>query len=422
MVRRKEVFAWAMYDFANSAFHTLIVTFIFSAYFTQVVVSDPDRGAILWSRAINISAFLTAVATPFLGAMADLSGRKKAFLAAMTLQSVIFTAALFTATPGTAVRTLIFFVIADFAAEAATVFYNAFLPEIATKQTIGRISGIGWGVGYAGGLLSLLVALAMIRGLIPNENGLAVRSTNILAAVWFLIFSIPLFLWVKESKPKSSQPWTTMTRAGFARVADTVRHLRSYREAAKLVVARMIYNDGLVTVFSFASIFAAAVFGMNTEQLIVLGLALNVVAGISAVAFGYLNDKIGGKKTIAITIIGLTIATLWGAYARSIASFWAAAMLLAAMMGPNQAASRSLMSVFVPESKHAEFFGFFAFSGKLASVLGPLTYGTVLSLTGSQRTAMASMIIFFVGGLVLLLLIREREGIEMAERMSQPEV
>jgi UMF1 family MFS transporter len=410
--RRREIFAWSLYDFANSAFTTLVVTFIFSAYFTQAIAADPDRGTVLWSRAVNISALIVALSTPLLGAIADDSGRKKAFLFWLTGLSVVFTALLFFVKPGMTTTALILFVIANIGFEACNVFYNAFLPEIATKETIGRISGYGQALGYAGGLVCLVIALGMIRGWLPSEDGLAVRATNLLVAGWFALFSIPFWFVIRERKPEGQHSILASARHSLGRLGETFRNLRNYSEAFKLLIARMIYNDGLVTVFSFAAIFAAAAFGMETDQIIVLGITLNVVAGIGAWALGFVNDWIGGKKTIMITLVVLIVATVLGATAPSVKAFWIASIILGFMVGPNQAASRSLLGVFIPEEKHAEFFGFFAFSGKLASVLGPLAYGLVLGATGSQRLAMGSIVVFFVAGLVLLFWVDEKKGME----------
>lgn len=412
--RRREIVSWGFYDFANSAFTTLVVTFIFSSYFTSVVASDPMRGAVLWSRAVNVSAILVAVLMPLLGAIADYSGRKKLFLAFCTVLCASFTSLLFFVKPGMETSALIFFIVANVGYEASYVFYNAFLPEISTSDTIGRVSGFGQGLGYVGGLLCLLVALGMIRGWVPTEAHFAVRATNLLVAVWFVVFAVPIFLFVEERRPEGSHSLLEATRAAFGRLAGTARQFRRFREAAKLLVARMIYNDGLVTVFSFAAIYAAAVFGMGTDQIIVMGLVLNIVSGIGSWAFGPVNDRIGGKKTITITLVALIVATVLGAAAKTVAVFWVAAIILGLMIGPNQAASRSLLGVFVPPEKHAEFFGFFAFSGRLASVLGPLAYGTVLQTTESHRWAMASIGVFFVVGLALLAMVDEKKGIELA--------
>jgi UMF1 family MFS transporter len=410
--RRREIWAWSLYDFANSAFTTLVVTFIFSAYFTQAIAADPDHGTVLWSRAVNISALIVAISTPLLGAIADFSGRKKAFLLWLTVLCVVFTALLFFVKPGMTTTAILLFIVANVGFEACNVFYNAFLPEIATKETIGRVSGYGQALGYAGGLICLVIALGMIRGWLPSEDGLAIRATNVLVALWFAVFSIPFWFVIRERTPEGEHTVMSATRESFGRLVMTFRNLRQYGEAFKLLIARMIYNDGLVTVFSFAAIFAAAAFGMSTDQIIVLGITLNVVAGIGAWALGFVNDWIGGKRTIVITLVVLIGATLLGATASSVKAFWIAAIILGFMVGPNQAASRSLLGLLIPEEKHAEFFGFFAFSGKLASVLGPLAYGLVLETTGSQRLAMGSIVVFFVAGLVLLFWVDEKKGME----------
>lgn len=413
-LRTRAVAAWCLYDFANSAFTTLIVTFIFSAYFAQKIASDPQHGTILWSRAVNVSAFVVAVATPFLGAIADFMGRKKLFLLVSTVLCSASTAMLFFVHQGEVVRALVFFVVANVGFEAGNVFYNAFLPEVSTRETIGRVSGTGWALGYGGGLLALLIALGMIRGWLPSTNALNIRATNLVSAGWMLLFAMPFFFLVHEERREHGLPLGALLAEGARRIVRTTMHLRRYREAAKLLLARLVYNDGLDTVFAFASIFAATTFGFKTEELIILGIALNVVSGLGAFVFGFVNDRIGGKRTIAISLVFLLVATAVGASAQTRTTFWIAAILLGIMIGPNQAASRSLLGLFIPEDKHAEFFGFFAFSGKLASLAGPLVYALVLGSTGSQRLAMASIGVFFLVGFVLLMLVDEKEGLAAA--------
>lgn len=417
-MRRREVFAWALYDVGNSAFTTLVVTFIYSAYFTQAIADDPDRGAILWSRAVNASAIAVALLSPLAGAIADYGGRKKLFLFASTLLCVVPTVALFSPGRGDVTSALILFVIANIGFEAGYVFYNAFLPEVSTRETIGRVSGLGQGLGYFGGLACLMIALAMVRGWLPKDGDFHVRATNLLVAGWFLVFAVPLFLFVKERVPEHRLAGRELITVGFRRLGTTIRNLGAHRDAARLIVARMIYNDGLVTVFSFASIFAAATFGLTTEQLIVFGIVINIVSGTSSLLLGPVTDRIGGKRTILITLVMLIVATVIGAIAPTIQWFWVSAILLGAMVGPNQAASRSLLGLHSPAEKHAEFFGFFAFSGKLASVLGPLLYGMVLQSTGSQRLAMASILLFFIVGIALLLPLRDPVGTVKADSAS----
>ncbi|HVT43776.1 MAG TPA: MFS transporter [Thermoanaerobaculia bacterium] len=414
----REAIAWSFYDFANSAFVTLVVTFIYSAYFARAIASDATHGTILWSRAVNLSALLAALSTPLLGAIADYSGRKKAFLLVSTVVCVVFTLLLFFPRAGQVHAAWILFVVANLGFEAGQVFYNAFLPQVSRTTTIGRISGFGQALGYVGGLLCLVLALGMIRGWVSPEDGLNVRATNILVAVWYALFSIPMFLLVRELPAERDKSLAHATREGFRRLHATMLQLREYREAAKLLLARLIYNDGLVTAFSFAAIFSAAVFGMTTDQIIVLGIVLNVASGAGAFAFGFVNDRIGGKKTITITLVALIVAVSIGAAAESIPLFVGCAIVLGIMVGPNQAASRSLLGLFVPARKRGEFFGFFAFSGKLASIAGPFLYAVMLDLTGSQRWAMGSAVLFFVIGLIVLQFVDEEKGIETGRRMQ----
>ncbi len=413
-VGRREIASWCFYDFANSAFTTLIVTFIFSRYFTQVIAEDDVSGTVMWSHAVNISAIIIALTMPVVGAIADFTRRKKLFLFLATLLTLIFTTLLFFMGPGMAFQAAVIFVIANVGFEAGSAFYNAFLPQISRPNNIGRISGYGWALGYVGGLLALGLALGMVKIWLPEEGFLNVRATNLLVVAWFGLFSIPTFLFLRERGTALQMEGGSYLREGFRRVAETFKHVRRYREAAKMLLARLIYNDGLVTIFSFGAIYAAAVFGMDTADAIMLGIVLNVAAAIGAFSLGFLTDRIGGKWTIVITLVVLIGAATLGATAPSRTAFWIAAVGIGLMVGPNQAASRSLLGVFVPEDKHGEFFGFFAFSGKLASIAGPFTYGAVVGATGSHRAAMASVIVFFVIGLGLLLLVDEEAGIAAA--------
>lgn len=417
--RRKEVLSWAFYDFGSSAFNTLMVTFIFNRFFVEVMAGDYTTGTVLWARAVNISAVVVALMTPVLGAIADYSARKKLFLVAFALQSIVFTVLLFFVGPGAALPAVILFVIANIGFEAANVFYYAFLPDVTSSPTLGRVSGFGFFVGYMGGLIALALGLGMVRGWLPEDNYLNVRGTILLVAAWYLIFALPMFWFVKEKSVRQTVTGSYV-RHGFQRLGETLRHARRYREAVKLLIARMIYNDGLTTIIAMASIYAGAVLGMSLEQVLLMGIALNVAAGLGALAFGYVDDRIGGKRTIAISLVLLIAAGIIGVTTRSVAGFWVAATLIGLMMGPNQSASRSLLSKLVPDHKQAEFFGLFSFSGKLSSLFGPLVYGMVVGRTGDHRLAMASIIVFFVVGLAVLTKVREAEGIELARAASAP--
>ena len=413
--QRREVLAWCLYDFGSSAFNTLIITFIFSLFFAQVIAPDYNTGTVWWTRAVNISALAVALVTPVLGAIADSSGRKKTFLVVFAVQAIVFTVLLFFAGTSNALLALGLFVVANIGFEAANVFYWAFLPDVSEDSNIGRISGLGFFLGYLGGLLALVLALQMIEKWLPKTDHINVRATLLLVAVWFLVFAIPMFLWVKQRAVVVKTVGNPI-RLGFSRLYETLRHAGHYKEAAKLLAARMIYNDGLATIIAVAAIYLGAVFNMEMREVLTMAIGLNVFAGIGAFAFGFIDDKIGGKKTILITLVLLIVGTIYGTRVNSVGGFWIAAAILGLMLGPNQAASRSLLSKLVPDEKQAEFFGLYSFSGKVSSLLGPLVYGSVVARTGDHRLAMTSIIAFFVVGGIILLFVREKEGMIAAGR------
>jgi UMF1 family MFS transporter len=414
------VWSWALYDWANSAFGTLVGTFIYSTYFTQAIAPDEVTGTSWWSRAVALSGILTALISPFLGSAADAAGARKRFLAITTCLCVGSTALLTFVPPGIANAAFIalgLYVVADIAFETGYVFYNAFLPTITTTARIGRVSGYGWGLGYAGGLVCMGIALVgFVQPEVPwfglsTEAGFNIRATNLLVALWFLAFSLPLFLFVPERR---LGPIRVDVRATARSLAATFRDIGRYRDVARFLLARLVFNDGLVTVFAFGGIYAAGTFGMSLTEVIAFGFALNIASGLGAIAFGFLDDKIGGKKTIMLTLVALSTATLLAVWAPTRGWFWAAGILIGIFVGPNQSASRSLLSRFVPESKQAEFFGFFALSGKVTSFMGPLLLGAVTVASGSQRAGVATVVLFFVVGGALLTTVDERRGMAAA--------
>ena len=415
---RRAVFSWCSYDWANSAFTTLVVTFIYSTYFSGAFAADPDRGMVLWSRGIWISAILVALLSPVLGAVADRSGRRRRYLIISTLVCCGFTVLLAFMEPGStgaAFRALTVFIVANVAFEVAMVFYNAFLPSIAPRDMIGRVSGWGWALGYVGGLVAMAIALyGFVRpdtpwfG-IPADGDFRYRATNLLVAGWFLLFSIPMFLFVRDVEPTGKVD----VPGAFRELGNTFRSLREYGEVGKFLVARLIYNDGLVTLISFAGIFAAGSFGMSLSEVTFLGMALNVAAGLGAFGFGFVDDRLGGKKTILISLVALCLAVVVGVSATTKVGLWTAGIIIGVFLGPTQAASRSLMGRFTPRHHQSEFFGFYAFSGKATAFLGPLVLGIVTGWFG-QRLGVATVIGFFILGGAILATVNEERGIAVA--------
>ncbi|HUU29277.1 MAG TPA: MFS transporter [archaeon] len=708
---RFQVLNFSLYDWGNSAFTTLVVTFIYSAYFTKAIAPDGNTGTVYWSRAITATALLVALSSPVLGNLADRRGSRRKFLALSTLVCVIMTAVLAFIRPGQVYTALAVFVVANLAFELGMVFYNSFLPDIATPENIGRISGFAWGMGYAGGLVCMGLALVGFvitpdpwlgttggvsrfngsawtgyntdNGLADNwvndiaidhegslwfatwgkgvskfdgtgwttytdsagladnnvyaiavdpegnkwfgtengvsrfdgvswitytkedgladngvravavdrdgslwfaawkkfgvegqgvsrfdgtgwttytdsseladnsvysiavdpegnlwfgttegaskfdgaawtayttkdgladnnvyaiaidsaggkwfatwggvsrfdgagwttytrKNGLAdnvvkaafadpdgnlwfgttggvskfdgmnwttyttsngladnvvkaiamgpddnlwlgssrgegfhIRATNLLTALWFLVFCLPFLVFVKEKKRLSPPAARGIIKSSFIQLARSFSHLLCYRQLLRFLLARLIYNDGLVTIFSFGGIYAGVTFGFEMRDILIFGIVLNLAAGSGAFLFGFFDDKVGAKATIMVSLIALSVAALVASATQSVLWFWAAAIVIGIFAGPNQSASRSLMGRFSPIDREAEFFGFFAFSGKFSSFLGPLTLGIVTGLTHSQRWGVSTVVLFFLIGGLILLPVNQAEG------------
>ena len=420
----RAVWSWALYDFANSAFTTLVVTFVYATFFTSFLADEVNAGTSLWGYGMTATAITVALLSPVLGAIADKGGYRKRLLFFTTVVCCAATAALWFPEKGEVGFALLLVIVANVAFEMGNVFYNAFLPDVAPPAKIGRISGYGWALGYVGGLLCMGLALVVLVqpemapfGL-DKAAGEHVRATNLLVAGWFALFSIPLFLFIKEEPPASRGRTVDLVMESVRSLKETWAEVRRYRPIIRLLVARLVYNDGLVTVFAFGGIYAAGTFGFTFEDILLFGIALNVAAGLGAFVFGFVDDKIGGKLTILISLVLLSLATLIAVLAPSDmpGALWAAGILIGLAAGPNQSASRSLLGRMVPDDKETEFYGFFAFSGKLTAFMGPLLLAVLTDAFGSQRIGIAVVLLFFLVGGLLLLRVDEKAGVALRQQ------
>jgi UMF1 family MFS transporter len=428
-VQKKEIFGWAMYDFANSAFATIILAVIFNQYFATVVAGGERginlfgfhlHGASFFTFTVSLSMAISAVLSPFLGAVADFSGSKKRFLMVFCYTAILFTGLLYLVHAGDYLIGALFFIISNIGFAGGNVYYNAFLPEISNDQNIGRISGLGWALGYMGGGLLLAINLIMLK--YPEAIGFSVgyftvHDCFLSVAFWWLIFSLPTFLFLKERAQKTF-PYHRegYFREGYQRLQHTFRRVKTFRELTKFLIAYLIYNDGIETVIIMASIFGADVLGMETGEIILFFLMIQGIAFFGSLIFGFLADTIGNKRTVMISLAIWSLIVIWAFQLGIIwdpkTEYWILGVLAALVMGGSQAASRSLQGVFTPGDNSAEFFGFFAVSGKFASVFGPLIYGILIAITGSVRSGILSVLLFFIAGMAILWTVNEKKGME----------
>ena len=407
---RRARLAWCLFDWANSPFPTVVITFVFSAYFARGIVGDPVQGTALWGGALATGGLVVALLGPFLGAAADAAGRRKPWLLGCSALTVSGAFLMWFAAPDPAFTywALGCVVLANIGFDLGMVFYNAMLPEVAGAGKLGRLSGWGWALGYAGGLACLLIVLFGFVEASPAPFGLdreaaeQVRIAAPFAGLWFALFGWPLFVFVREPETPPL-PFTASLAAGFAMLRDTLRHLREYAVVARFLAARLLYIDGLNTIFAFGGIYAAGVFGMSVGRVIVFGIVLNVSAGLGALAFSWVDDAIGAKRTLVMALVGLSASAFAALLAPAEPWFWAAAVVLGIFVGPTQAASRSMMARLAPPERRGEMFGLFALSGKVTAFAGPAMVAWTTAAAQSQRVGMATVLVLMLAGLAILL-------------------
>jgi UMF1 family MFS transporter len=410
-------FAWCLYDWANSAFPTIIVTFVFSTYFVKSVAEDEITGAVQWGYAMSLSGLAIAITAPIVGAISDKRGGKKSWLGVFSIICIAGAALTWFVRPEAefVIVALVLIAVSNAAFEICMVFYNSMLVDVAPPGRMGWMSGWAWGLGYFGGLTCLILAYVSfiapetpLLGLDKSDGALEhIRfTTGPVVAVWFSLFALPLFLFVPEGAA-SRISMAKAAREGLATLWSTIREVRRYRQIAIFLLARLFFIDGLNTMFAFGAIYAAAVFSLDAGEIFQFAIALNVSAGIGAVALGYLDDRLGSKATIFLALGGLLA---FGAPLLIIESklwFWLLAVPLGLFMGPTQAASRTMMARLAPAEMEAEMFGLFAFSGKVTAFLGPAAYAWFTDAFQTQRAGMATIFVFIVIGALLLTQVRE---------------
>jgi UMF1 family MFS transporter len=417
-VHKREVFGWAMYDFANSGYTTVVLTAVFNAYFIGVVAGNASWSTLAWTSALALSSAVVMLTMPSLGALADLRATKKRMLAMTTVGCVLTTAMLALAGPGDLWLAMAAIVLSNVFYSYGESLTAAFLPELARREALGRVSGWGWSFGYFGGMLTLGLSLgyvlwAQARGLPATQF---VPVTMLITAGVYGVSSLVTFALLKErAVPQAGALQDNGLRASLHRLAQTWRHAQDYRDFVWLLLCAVAYQAGIAVVIALAAVYAEQVLGFKQTQTMVLIFVVNIASAVGAFAFGYWQDRVGHRIALAVTLVGWIVMTLLAVAATSAALFWVAALVAGLCMGSSQSAGRAMAGAFAPEQRLAEFFGLWTFAVRLAAIIGPMTYGLVTLLSaGNHRIAILSTGIFFVIGLLVLGKVNVARGVAAA--------
>ncbi|HUV16769.1 MAG TPA: MFS transporter [Pelolinea sp.] len=442
--KRRAQWAWYLYDFGNSAYAAVVLLAVYAAYFKQGVVGTA-QGSALWGLSLTISMLVVAVFSPFLGALADYSGRKKTFLFVMTGIAVIFTALLFLVEKGDIFIGMLFFIIAEIGYRGGQVFYNSLLVDVADEKEIGKVSGNGWAVGSVGGIICLLIVLVLIQ--LNPGNDLVVRMSLLITAVYFAIFTLPALFWIKEKHQPQKKDGKSYFRVALDRLVRTVRSVKDFKEFLKFMVALLIYNDGIIAALDFAAIIGAVLFGVTSTELIIFVIIVQITNVIGAWLYGIWGEKWGFKKALIHSLVIMLISVVGMMFAPNKLFFFIVGSIAGFAMAGVQSLSRTMVSVFAPKGRAAEFYGFFSLAGRTSSIIGPgvmgvaatglsawvlnfLVRNNLVSATDpvalevsekiGHRFAIITLVFFLLVGLMPLLFVNEEEGRKQA-RQSEKE-
>jgi MFS transporter, UMF1 family len=412
-VRTREVFAWAMYDFANSGYTTVVLTAVFAAYFVGVVAGGTDWATFAWTFALSVSHLIVMFTMPGLGAWADRHGAKKRLLLISTVGCVLGTAALALVGPGAVVLAMVLIVVSNVFFAWGESLIAAFLPELARPQSLGQVSGWGWSFGYFGGMLALGLSLAYVLWAQGQGQKAAqfVPVTMLITAGLFAVAAVVTLSWLKErAQPKATVGGGGL-RASLRQLRLTFQDARRYTDFMWLLACAVAYQGGVTVAITLAAIYAEQVIGFVQQETMLLIFVLNIAAALGAFAFGYWQDRLGHKLALGITLVGWMATCIIAALTTTKGGFWYAAAIAGVCMGSSQSSGRAMAGMFAPPAQLAEFYGLWTFATRLASIIGPLSYGAITWFTGgNQRLAIGFTAVLFLVGLVLLLPVNMERG------------
>lgn len=423
-VAPREVWAWAAFDFANSGYTTVVLTAVFNAYFVSCIAGDAPWATFAWTSVVAASNLLSMIAMPAVAAHADMHASKKRWLLVMTVLAVVATALLATTGPGTIVWASLLVIVSNFAYNVGESVNSAFLPEIAREEAIGKVSGWGWAFGYCGGLTTLGGALVLVIG--AEKFGLtadgAVRGAMLVTAAVFALAATPVFMLLRErAEPRASAEGVSTGVAESLREAvRTLREIPAFPDFGILTLCGFLYQCGVSVVITLSAVYAAAVMGFETADTILMVFLVNITAAVGAFAFGYVQDRIGHKRALMMTLIVWLAMIVAAALAETRAHFWIAANLAGLAMGSSQSAGRAMVGVFAPAGRQAEFYGLWNLALWMAAVVGPLSYGVITWMSGNNHhLAICSTGLFFVLAILILVPLNVERGSAKAKAAEE---
>jgi UMF1 family MFS transporter len=405
---KKQVISWALYDFANSAYFLIIVTFIFPIYFKEVIAQG-TYSDFWWGFSVSISILLGGLATPVIGAISDYDLKKKKKFMFFSILAILGTALLYFTGPNLLFFSIIIFIATNLCVEISQTLYDSFLPHVSDEKTTGRISGLGYAMGYLGGIVALLILKPLYSGGYSGELESLYKLTFPLTSLFFLLFALPSFIFIKEKKKtKIKNTLIEKIRLGFKKTFKTLKEVRKHKRIAWFLLAFYILNDALVTLFAFVSIYATTTLSMSLSEIAVIFLIIQGIGVPATIFFGWLSDKKGPKKILLLTILIWILIIINTALATTKVIFYVIAVLTGMVVGSNQAIARSWFTKIIPKNRTGEFFGFNGFANKVAAITGPLVFGIISSLTGNQRIAMAALLPYFIISFIIFYNIKEK--------------
>lgn len=433
MSTHRERVAWYLYDFGNSAYASVVLLAVYSAYFQKQVVGGAE-GSRMWGLTISIAMIIVAIAAPIMGAIADHTGAKKRFLFFFTVLSILFTALLFFTQKGTVALAIIFFLFAEIGYRASQIFYDALLPEIAAPHEMGRVAGRGWAIGSAGGIAILLLILPPI--LLTDSSLIVVRGSLVATAIFFALASVPIFLRLTErAKPQQLQPGENIFSVAFKQLQGTIKAASGFNEFLKFMLAYLVYNEGVIIALDFAAILGAVLFGLEQTGLIIFFILVQATNVLGALLFGNLQDRFGGKRALSLSIFMMIACILALYFAQNQTHFFIIGGFVGIAMAGVQSVSRAMVATFSPPGKSGEFFGFFALTGRTSSFIGPAIFGFLaaeltlwyqsqgqvveLAEKSGHRLAVLSIAAFLIVGWALMALVNEKKAREAAHMLPK---